>query len=308
VSTASFRPSHTLANIAGCKIFPPSHYLNATGIDRLPVHPRSTAWLRSLGEGGSRLSLPTSRVTNGTRSGMPINVVDSRVVGFSPVITNPTWSAKSFRGGYPIPPNPMVQGHPGVWTDQHMIMLDVADCTVYETIGYEPLAFALFGVHTALNGAAYRLDTVQWPPITTNAPNTPMVGQYVMRHEVADGLVPHVLAFCTDRISTSHVWPARRSDGRERDPDAIPMGAWIRLSATVDRAGFTGEARPVVDALARHGAVLTDTCGHRFRLLTENSAEWNDAELDQLRRLTPADFEVVDPAPMVVDPGTWEIR
>jgi hypothetical protein len=54
----------------------------------------------------------------------------------------------------------------------------------------------------------------------------------------------------------------------------------------------------VAEALRERGAVLTDTCGHRFHLHGENSAEWDDADLQKIRTLTAADFEVVDTTPM----------
>jgi hypothetical protein len=239
---------------------------------------------------------------------MPINVVDSRITGFSDVMINPSASSKAYRGRYPIPPNPKVQGHPSAQWDKHLLMVDVADCTVYELIQYDPLIVALTGRHSALSGTRYPLDSVEWPGITTNSPNTPMIGQYVLHQEVVDGDVRHPIGFCTDSISTAHQWPARASDGRVDSPSAMPMGAWIRLRSDADLAGFGPGARTVARALREHGAVLTDTCSHDFHLMAENSSRWNDDDLQALRSLTAADFEVVDVRPMQADAGSFRIR
>lgn len=305
--TVSFQAQGPISQVGGCEVFPANHYRNAAGVERLPVHPKSDQWLQGIGGGSAELRFPKARAWNGARTGMPINVVDSREVGFSSVEINWNWSPHSYRGKYPIPPNPRIEGHPSVQWDKHLIMLDTVDCTAYELIAYEPLMFTLFGMHTALNGSKYSLDTVVRPPGTTNSPNTPMVGQYVMVDDVRDRSVDHVLSWCTSLTGSEYLWPARDSDGTH-GAGAVPMGAWIRLKDDVDTGAFTGDAKPVAEALAHHGAVLTDTCGHPFVLFGENSDQWDDAQMDQLRTLTAEDFEVVDSSGMIVDPATFEIR
>jgi hypothetical protein len=224
------------------------------------------------------------------------------------VVLNPWGSPRSYRGPYPIPDNPKVQGYPSAQWDKHLLIVDVADCTAYELIQYDPVVATLTGVHSALSGARYRLDSTEFPTITTNAPQTPMLGQYVMRSEVVAGEVAHPVGFCSNRISTTYQWPARRSDGVVSTPDAMPMGTWIRLRSDADLRGFGPDARTVARALREHGAILTDTCSHPFFLMAENSAAWNDDDLAAIRSLTADDFEVVDTTPMQSDPGSFRIR
>jgi hypothetical protein len=297
-STTTFVPVSTETRIAGCEIFPRDHFLNATNVDRLPVHPRSAEWINFLARDNSVLGFPSSKVWDGARGGIPLNVVDSRTVGLSPVLLNHNWTAHNYTGGYPIPSKPKVEGYPSVQWDQHLLMLDVADCNAYELIQYEPRIFTFLGFHTALSGVRYPLNTTVAPRITTNAVGTPMIGQMVMSDEVLRGRLAHVVGFCTDAMNTGHLWPARSSDGLLTSREALPAGAWLRLRPGVDVSRFTGQARTIVEALRRHGTVLTDTCGHRFYLMAENSDRWNDSETQQLRSLTPRDFEVVDTTPM----------
>jgi hypothetical protein len=295
-------------SIGGCTLFPRDHVLNARAIDTLPLHPRSDTWIEFLGGAATNVHAPHSSVWEGARPGMPINVVDSRQVGTVPVQLNHSWASKGFHGEYPIPPAPRLEGDPSIQWDQHLIMVDVADCTAYELIQYDPRITEALGVHTALAGARYPLDTTEAPEMTTNAPNTPMVGQYVMVDEVDAGRVEHPIGFCSDTVGTEHIWPARTSDGVHEGPDAAPMGTWIRLRGDVDLERFTGQARPIAEGLRRHGAILTDTCGQRLGLLGENSDRWVDTELDQVRALTAADFEVVDAAPMMRSEESFAIR
>jgi hypothetical protein len=315
-TTTPFEPGEhvgvTVRTIGGCSIHPRDHFLNATNVDDLPVHPMSDTWLEFLG-GSTPLRPPSSTtfVADGgvvLRSGMPINVVDSTTFPKSSVVFNASYSTLGYTGTYPIPRNPKVEGHPGVAWDQHVLMIDTADCNAYELIGYDPRAYDTFGLHTALVGVRYRLDTVAQPRITTNSPNTPMIGQYAMYDEVANEELHHPIGFCSDRIGTAATWPARASDGKVTGPDAMPMGAWLRLRPDVDIEQFTGQARPIAEAMRKNGIVLTDTCGNRFSLFAENSENWINTETAQLATLRVSDFEVIDVTPMKVSDTSFQIR
>lgn len=294
----TYRSDRTTARIGGCEVFPPDHYMNATNIDRAPAGDTDAVFRQIR---GAKLHFNPAGIWMGSRGGMPINVVDSRSTGFS-TVTLTDVDARNYRGRYPIPRNPLVEGAPGTAWDRHLLSVDSADCTAYELIQYGSLG----GVHSAWMGAKFRLDTVAMPAMTTNAADTPMIGQYVMRDEVARGDVPHVLSWCTNKVGKEVRWPARMTDGKLAD--GVPMGAWIRLKPTVDRNRFTGDARPVVEALATRGAVMTDTCNHAFSLHSENSSSWNDAQMRQLTSLSTDDFEVVDATQVRVSPTSFQVR
>ncbi|MFM7064360.1 MAG: hypothetical protein ACKO04_12835, partial [Actinomycetes bacterium] len=306
-SGTTFQPSAVTASIGGCQLYPRDHFLNATNVDRLPVASTSSSWTSFLGGSSTPLVAGfTSAVWSGSRSGMPMNVVDSRRIGMTGVLLDHTYT-DSYAGGYPVPASPVVEGAPTPQWDKHVIMVDQADCTSYELIQYDSLWRSLFGSVKALAGAKVPLGSTA-ATRTTNAAQTPMVGQNVLVSEVTAGAVDHVVGFCTTELHPGHVWPARASDGKSSNPSAIKTGAWLRLKAGTSTSGFTGQARPIVEALRTHGMVLTDTCGQKFALMGENSTAWNDAELAQLGRLTADDFEVVDTTPMKVSDSNWAIR
>lgn len=303
----SFAARATSAKIGDCQLFPPDHYLNATNIDRLPVHPQSAKWTGYLARNGRTLNAPSASVWNGARGGMPINVVDSRTQPMRTVVLDDSWTAHNYKGGYPIPSSPRLEGYPSAEWDRHLLIVDVADCSAYELIQYDPILGAL-GLHRALSGVKYSLNTTDRPRITTNAADTPMIGQYAMVDEVKAGRISHALGFCTTDLASSYVWPAKRSDGKLSADVAPPMGAWLRLKADVDLSKFTGQARVIVEALRNHGMILTDTCGHQMSLMAENSDQWNKSQMAQLEQLTATQFEVVDASPMARATTSFAVR
>lgn len=294
--------------IGGCKVFPRDHFLNAREVDTLPVHPRSAEYVRFLGGKDTPIKVPRSTLWEGSRPGMPINVVDSRQIGMSEVQLNTGWSSRGWFGGYPIPKNPRIQGDPGAAWDRHLLIVDVADCTAYELIQYDPLIHRLTGLHTAMSGVRYSLSTTDMPLKTTNVANTPMIGQYVMVDEANSGKVEHLIAFCSSTTGKGVTWPARMSDGQWDRPDAPPIGTWMRLRLDVPIGHLKGQARAIAEAMREHGLVLTDTCGHRFSVLGENSPHWNKSEMAALAKLTVADFEAVDASLMKRSDDSFRIR
>jgi hypothetical protein len=286
--------------------------MNATNVNSLPVRAESTAWLNSIGGASTNLVAPSSTIWQGSRPGTPMNIVDSRVTGFKPVTFGHDWSAKSYLGPYALPVSPVLQGAPnvsGAW-DKRLMVVDSAECMAYELIQYTQVWNGNSFNRSALAGSRYSLNSNEMPLGTTNAPNTPMIGQYVLNSEVRSGTIPHVMAFCSQntRISTTSMWPARKSDGFNTAADAMPMGTWVRLASSVNPSSFSGGTRVIVEALQTRGAILTDSCAHQFSLLAENSPDWNNADMAQLTRLTPADFEVVDSAAMKLSDTSYAVR
>lgn len=307
----SFRAEAVTAEIGGCPLFTVDHYQNARFIDRLPVHPKSDAWIQSIinAKPDANIGAPTSRVIQGSRSGFPLNVVDSRVTGKEYVLVHGELAELGWTGHYPMPKSPRVEGYPSIQWDQHLFVIDQADCTAYELIMFEPrLKGLLTPFYSAEFGVKYSLNTSEAMRYTTNSPNTPMVSQYARPSEASEDRIDHALSFCLNTISTEHVWPARDSDGRVNSPDTIPMGAWVRLKANVDLSGFHGQGKVIAQALKEHGMILTDSCGRHFGLMVENSADWIDSEVAALATLTPHLFEVVDTSPMKISDTSHQIR
>lgn len=56
---------------------------------------------------------------------------------------------------------------------------------------------------------------------------------------------------------TAYVWPAshRAGTGTATDP---PMGAWVRLKASVDISGYSPANQVILRAVTKHGMLLAD--------------------------------------------------
>jgi hypothetical protein len=71
------------------------------------------------------------------------------------------------------------------------------------------------------------------------------------------------------------------------------MGLRIRLKSSVDISGFGTQARVILAALKKYGAILADN-GSPFYITGTPDPGWNDDVLHDLHRIRGSDFEVVD--------------
>lgn len=70
------------------------------------------------------------------------------------------------------------------------------------------------------------------------------------------------------------------------------MGLRLRLKASFSLRGFSGQALVILRALKRYGLIVADN-GSPWYITGAPSPHWNEASLEQLKRLTGADFEAV---------------
>jgi hypothetical protein len=85
------------------------------------------------------------------------------------------------------------------------------------------------------------------------------------------------------------------------------MGSWLRLRSDADVSRLGPQARIVAEALRDHGAIVSDT-GPGFVVRGEPDLRWDDDDIDTLGELTMDDFEIVDAAPMMVSPDSYQLR
>lgn len=296
----------TRPGIGNCPIYPRNNVFHAD-ISRLPVREGSASTIAAV---GADLPLGVgfySAVWQGSRGGVPVNVVDSTTTEPVDVIGD-TYSYLSDLEDHPIPPNPKIEGHPGIAWDKHMIVFDTATCVSSEFFYVTPPNF-LFDRWVA--ATAVKLD------LSSNsirergsaiASGMSMLALMVRYEEVRSGEIDHMLQIALPVIAnTAPVWPASDTDGRSESPDAPPMGTVFRLRSDVDLSGFSPDALTIARALQDHGAVLGDT-GPSLGIAGENDPRWDDGALRDLQNLHLSDFEVVDVSPMMVSDASYEIR
>lgn len=302
----SYITSGERLGIENCAVFPRDHAFHAD-ISGLPVAAGSEAIIEAA---GADLILQPgfgSLVWRGSRTGLPINVVDSRAVPSVDVLGG-EYAYLSDLSGHPIPDSPKVEGFPGAAWDRHMLIVDTATCTSHEF--FYATRIPVVGRWHAATAVTFDLGSNDIRDRgAANAAGTSMLAGLLRHDEVERGQIDHTLSFSLPRIAKREpVWPASGTDGRSTDPNAPPMGTWFRLRADTDLSGLGPDARVIAQALQLHGAVLGDTGPDYIGLAGENDERWDDADLETLKTLTLADFEVVDPSAMQVEEGSYQIR
>ena len=291
--------------IANCPIYPRNNVFHAD-ISTLPVLPNSAAIIKASGSGEIVRSTFKARINEGSRGGYPINIVDSTKMSQTTV-----WGLAHGLvdlGKHPIPNNPRIEGYPGIAWDQHLLVLDTATCTSHEFfLVRKPTP--LINHWSADAGVRLNLTSNDAHGKSVAASGFSLLAGMVRYDEVAAGKIDHALAIGLPTISNlPPVWPATRTDGRSAVPNTPRMGMMFRLRADADLRGLGPSALLMAKAMQTHGAILKDTNLSGMSINGENDHRWDDDDLSTLKKLSVADFEVVDPTAMKISNDSYAIR
>jgi hypothetical protein len=270
--------------IAGCPIFPADNHWNQR-VDRLPVHERSGAMIASIGNDATVHPDFGSGLYEGRKIGIPYKVVAR---GQRKVRVRFEYADESDRGGYPIPPNPPIEGG----SDRHVLLVQSGTCRLYELFAAERTG----GGWTAGSGAIFNLRSNRLRPrgwTSADAAGLPILPGLARYPEVRRGAIRHALRFTVERTRRAFVYPARHFASSLTDGDLPRMGERLRLKSGVDASSFPRQARVIVRALERYGMLLADN-GSSIYISGAPSPRWDNDDLRSLRRLRGSDFEVVD--------------
>jgi len=285
-------------------LVPPESFFNSR-VDALPVAAESERWVNSQRDGAGALGLVPgieSRPTLGVVFGVPFNVVRPDTPRYDVAIA--LWPASSSPGPYPITDPAYIESMPAYGIDNHYVGYEPETNTSWELLALR----RWFGRWEADSGAVWDLDDLSYSSGKTIAAGLPLLPGTITYDEVASDSLDHVVLGATP-ISRREawVWPARSTDGVSTDPDAPPMGAWMRLRSDVDTSALGPQAKVIAAAMQRHGVVISDTSGF-FTLRGTPDARWDDADIDTLRTLSVEDFEFVDVSTLFVADDTMEAR
>lgn len=296
--------------IGGCRLFPADHAWHAS-IGSLEVLDRSAAMIAAAEDLPLRGSFG-SGIWMGSRNGVPVNVVDGRTTRRLDVVVANDRGSTGAHLDVPVPDAPRFEGWPGKAWDAHLIVVDTSTCESRELLNVrdpsdDPLGLG-GGRWYADSAATFDLSSNAAPGRGATAAHSSLVAGLIRFDEIAAGEIDHALSASLSTISAGEpVWPAMGSDGRSDAPDAIPMGSWLRLRSDADMSRLGPQARIVAEALRDHGAIVSDT-GPGFVVRGEPDLRWDDDDIDTLGELTMDDFEIVDAAPMMVSPDSYQLR
>ncbi|MCB1256375.1 MAG: hypothetical protein KDB26_04675 [Microthrixaceae bacterium] len=304
-ASGSYIAQRTRMGIGNCPIYPRNNVFHAD-VRSLPKSSNSDQIIAAMGS--AKVRGMTSVVWQGSRSGYPVNVVDS---GIDPSVT---FVKQGFLlrpesiGSFPMPANPRLEGDPTPAWDQHLLLFDKSTCKSHEMFLVRTPSRSFYRTWEADSAHTLDLTSNAIPNVASTVSAISLLAGLVRYEEVASGSIDHVLTVDFPKVSNrAPVWPAVRTDGQNSDPNAPRMGSWLRLK-NVDLSKFGPTARVVIKALQTHGAIIKDSNTSDISINGENDSRWDDADMNTLAALTAADFEVVDPTPMMVSANSYEIR
>jgi len=276
------------ADLHGYAIFPATDPWN-TKIEKAAVDPMSAKILARIG-----LDVPLHPDFGANWKGKPFGIPYVVVGKKQPkvAITFTEYGGESDKGPYPAPLDAPVEGGDDPSGDRHVLVLDRDTGLLYEMWhafvdgkGWKAGCGAIFDVKTPKpRPAGFTSADAAGLPIF---PGLVRYDEAALRKEIA-----HAVRFTVRKSRKAYVTPARHFASHDADPTLLPMGARVRLKASVDGTKFHGAARVLVECLKAYGMILADN-GSDWFVSGAPDARWNDDELSALRALTVKDFEVV---------------
>ena len=202
--------------------------------------------------------------------------------------------------GYPIPdearsmPNYIEGAVPGGGDsgDRHMLIVDRDRWLLFELFGAKWNAAA--NRWEAGSGAIFDLSSNARRPegwTSTDAAGLAVLPGLVRYDEVyGAGPIRHAFRVAMD-YTNGYVWPASHQAGSKAG--ALPLGARLRLKASVDLSRYTPAVQKVLQAMKTYGLIVVDNGGNLYVTGTMDS-RWNNDEFNPaFHGLHLSDFEVV---------------
>lgn len=265
-----------------------------TDVSRLPVHPKSPAWLASIGL-DKPLHPDFGTVWNGAPNGIPYAVVGRDQ---PKVAITFQYADESDAGPYPIPKEAQIEGGEKSEGDRHVIVVDFHGKKLYEMFSAQRQG----ADWKAGSGAVFDLTSNNLRPAgwtsadAAGLPIFPGLARY--EEAVEQGEIRHALRFTARKTQRGYITPATHFASRSNDANLPPMGLRIRLKADFDISRFPKTAQVILRGLKTHGMLLADNGGDWF-ISGAPHPRWNDDELNTLKKVKGSDFECVETGPVV---------
>jgi hypothetical protein len=287
-SAASRAPKQHGPREYGCPLFPASNSLNRD-ISHAPVDPNSASYIASIGLSGH---LHPDFGSN-PAYGIPYTVVGAQQpkvpIRFS------EYGEESDSGPYPIPLAAPIEGA-GEAGDKHVLVLQQGSCRVYELYSAQRHGSGW----EAGSGAVFNLRSNALRPegwTSADAAGLPILPLLVRYPEVRAGRIEHALRMTVSETQSGYIHPATHLASSNPGPSLPPMGLRLRLKASYSLSGFHGESLVILRALQHYGLIVADN-GSSWYITGAPDPRWNDADLEQIKRVPGAAFEVVRSGPI----------
>ena len=288
--------------IAGCPIFPADNVWN-TPIDHLPVDPRSSAYITTIGA-TTGLHPDFGTIWQGAPIGIPYTIVPGNQPKVSITFS---YDDESDPGPYPIPPDAAIEGGDESTGDRHVLVLDRDNCMLYETFDSWPQPNGSWNAGSGAVFDLYSNDLRQSGWTSADAAGLPILPGLVRYDEVASGEITHALRFTAPQTRKLFIWPARHYASTLTGTNYPPMGQRFRLKASIDISQFPPEVQVILRALKKYGMILADN-GSPWFLSGAPDLRWDDDILvNQLKLVKGSQFEAVDESSLMVHPDSGQV-
>jgi hypothetical protein len=243
------------ASLNGFLPFPADNLWNKD-ISSSPIDPNSAAVIDYIGPTIGLHADFGSGQYNGSYIGIPYTVVDSS----QPLIpiTYNAYGSESDPGPMPIPLTAPVEGYPNPGNgDRHVLVLDSANCFLYELYGSAPTSTSW----TAGSGAVWDLLADEQRPYTwtsADAAGLPIFPGLVRYNEVAAGAINHAIRFTLQNSRAAFVPPASHIASTTSNANAAPMGMRLRLKSSFDISSYSAANQVILNAMKKYGLIMAD--------------------------------------------------
>jgi len=273
--------------VGGCQIFPADNWWNAD-ISNYPLDKLSGKYIAAL-PGNLHPDFG-----HDPDYGIPFNIVPSTQ---KKVPVTFGYASQSNKGPYPIPPNAEIEGGKHAGGDRHVLVLQQGVCKLYEM--WE--AYPIDGGKRwkAGSGALFHLDSNKLRPngwTSADAAGLPIMPALIKCDEVnKDKVINHAMRVTFNETQMGYIHPATHYASDSKDPSLPPMGLRLRMKASYDISGLTGQSLVVAVAMKKYGMFVADN-GSNWYFQGQGGKQascWNNNDLDQLKNVPGGAFEVV---------------
>jgi hypothetical protein len=291
------------AILAAMQIFPPDNPWNAD-VSKWPLHKNSAAIVASIG-----VDKPLRYNTDMAFILVPPHQrkIDVKIVEYP---------GESDPGPYPVPDNMPIEGWPAYYRrdvedksltladvqrdklntggDRHGIVVDPHNGLLYEFFGakrtdagWQASCAAIFNLRSN------KLRTDGWT--SADAAGLAIFPAVIRYDELKAGKISHAMRVTVRNTRRAYVAPATHFASSKTDPNLPRMGERLRMKADYDISSFSPPVQTILKGLKQYGMLVAD-----------NGIEWAlscapDERIpvlhEELRKVTGAAFEVVEPPP-----------
>ncbi len=277
--------------VGGCQMFPDDNPWN-TDISSYPVDSNSANYLATMNASTTYLHPDFG---SNPHWGIPYTVVPPSQA-YVPMKFF-LYADQSNPGPYPFPADAPIEGGSHSHGDRHVLVVDQGNCNLYETYDSHYVGPGW----RAGNGAVFDLYSNALRPngwTSADAAGLPILAGLVRYDEVQAGAINHALRFTVGSTQAGYIHPATHYASSITNPNYPPMGLRVRLKASYDISGFNPTAQVILTAMQHYGMFVADN-GSDWYISGATDSRWNDTDLNQLKTVPAAAFEVVQTGTIV---------